>query len=277
MTKKKPDFSSKATHQAVLKETLQHPVTLAGGTLGALATSAALLFSLPPLALWLGASGLTLAGLSFLVNYFGRRDVFSARYIEAMHQKLKALRKQAIDQIHHDLTELMTLKGGEEYIEQAKSQFQKSHTRYQTLEGILGRKFSTSELAYGRYRGTGEQVYMNILDNLSQIIDLLQSIKEIDLDYIAKRLDNLKEKEELDPSDIEEQATLSNRLALRERQLDKVNELLTRNEEALTVMDETSAAIAQVPSGDKKSKQALQSAMKELAELADRAQHYHSP
>jgi hypothetical protein len=63
-------------------------------------------------------------------------------------------------------------------------------------------------------------------------------------------------------------------MKLREDQIKKIDSLLTHNEEALTELDQTTTSIASVQTIQGRAKVDLESAMKELEELAKRSQKY---
>ena len=60
-----------------------------------------------------------------------------------------------------------------------------------------------------------------------------------------------------------------------DEQLDKVNQLLTNNEEAMTALEEATAAIAAMHTGGKFSDADYESAIAQLQEIAGRAYLYN--
>ena len=271
---KTQDFSREATQKAVLNETMQHPVTLGLSALGILGGTATALFNLGTVGIAAGACGLTLGVASFLVNYYGRRDVFVSRRMARMHEILEKAREEKVTAIKKELKGLVGLKGAEEYAKQGANQFDMAQKKYLNIENILQRKFESHELTYGRYLGTAEQVYLSVLDNLLDAIDALKSIETIDVKYIQERfqvLDQLKDKTDADEKEMK---TLHDRRSLRETQLQKVNELLTDNEEAMTVLDRAAASISEVQTGQQMARGGVDGAIDELTELANRARKY---
>jgi hypothetical protein len=106
----------------------------------------------------------------------------------------------------------------------------------------------------------------------------LDSAKSIDHAYIVTRLNALKtiaRNKKTQPADVEEEATLVKRLELRTKQLDKVNELLTENEKALTEFGHANASLVEMKRlGSHTSGAELESAMKDLTDLAERAKKF---
>jgi hypothetical protein len=142
----------------------------------------------------------------------------------------------------------------------------------QSLINVLQRRLDAGELTYGRYLATSQQVFNSALDNLHEIALASESISTIDETYIDRRLAEL----DGDDSDAEsadrERATLERRRELRHTQRRKIAQLLAQNESALTALDRTTTALADVPIGKKP--EDADAAMAALEELADRAAKY---
>ena len=142
----------------------------------------------------------------------------------------------------------------------------------QSLINVLQRRLDAGELTYARYLATSQEVFSSALDNLHEIALASESISTIDETYIDRRLAEL----EGDDSDVEsadrERATLERRRELRHTQRRKIAQLLAQNESALTALDRTTTALADVPIGKKP--EDADAAMAALEELADRAAKY---
>jgi hypothetical protein len=142
----------------------------------------------------------------------------------------------------------------------------------QSLINVLQRRLDAGELTYARYLTTSQQVFSSTLDNLHEIALASESISTIDETYIDRRIAEL----DGDDSDAEsadrERATLERRRELRQTQRRKIAQLLAQNESALTALDRTTTALADVPIGKKP--EDAEAAMAALEELADRAAKY---
>jgi hypothetical protein len=99
---------------------------------------------------------------------------------------------------------------------------------------------------------------------------LLRGIATSDLSYVDDRLNWLGRLDRPAEADIREMETLRKRRRLWDDQLDNVNELLTRNEEALTQLEEVAVAIAAIRSGEGFATVNTTESVKRLHELADR-------
>ncbi len=269
------DFSKESTQKALLRDTLQHPMTLGFAALGILGGATQLILGTGMVGLLTGIGGLSLASISWLVNFHFRRNRFTDRYIKQLKARLQEQSSKAIQTIQ---TELQSMQGEpdlKDFCQQGAQQFAMSQEKFDTLKHILSNKLDQSEMTYSRYLGTAEQVHMAILDNLLKAVFAMQSIRSADIDYIQQRLNALSQLPKLDEADRKEEFTLRERFTMRQKQANLVNELLTVNEEAMTSLDKTTMAIAQLDTTEKRAKVKLEDAMKELRELADRVDSYN--
>jgi hypothetical protein len=268
------DFSQKAIQRAVLKEGLGHPLTLFPPALGLISGLAGFLFSVPPLFAIMAGTFVIGAG-SIIVNIFLLSERSASRYIRRLNAKLKEHEKYVLASLEKDLLECSSIKGGEHYALQGVEQFRRIQEKYQNVLDLLEQKLSSGELTFGRFSGAAEQVYLSTLNNLKQVVATLQSAGTIDPGYIEGRLEQLgmlKQKSEADGKEVD---TLKKRRALREEQLDKINHLLTRNEEAMTEMETTTAAIADMQTDGSFAATDFDHAITLLQELAQRAHMYN--
>jgi len=122
-----------------------------------------------------------------------------------------------------------------------------------------------------RYFVAGEQTYLAVLDNLDSIASRLQSVSAIDERHATARIAAIGRQKRIAPADEEEIEALKARLALREAQLDRVNTLLTFNENAITEFDRVNNAVAEVKGTRAQASVDLETAIAELEALAARA------
>lgn len=268
------DFSEQATKKAVLTETFQHPLTLYSTAVGFLGSMSFLLFGPTLLASAAVLGGFSLGAGSLAINYLFRRDTFANRHVEKLHQALVKHRQEVLKNIKRDFRDLQKLSGFESFADQGAEQYSRIQTKFKNLESVLAEKLSSGELTFSRYLGTAEQVYLSVLDNLLTTASTLKSVATIDTRYIQKRLDTLDSLDQQAEADKQEVDTLKKRLDLRKKQLDRVNTLLTKNEIAMTEMDNTTAAISQMKTVQGQANTDLETAMRELEELAKRADDY---
>lgn len=142
----------------------------------------------------------------------------------------------------------------------------------QSLINVLQRRLDAGELTYARYLATSQQVFNATIHNLQEIAVAHESISTIDESYIDRRLDEL----DVDDADQEaatrERTSLEQRRELRAGQRRRIANFLAQNESALTALDRTTTALADVPIGQKVDD--ADAAMAELEALAARTADY---
>ena len=141
-----------------------------------------------------------------------------------------------------------------------------------SLINVLQRRLDAGELTYARYLATSQQVFSSALDNLREVAVASESISTIDETYIDRRLAELTADDSDPDAEARERATLERRRELRHTQRRRIAQLLAQNESALTALDRTTTALADVPIGKKP--EDADAAMAELEALADRTGDY---
>ena len=146
--------------------------------------------------------------------------------------------------------------------------------KLESLRSVLERRLDSGELTFGRYLSTAEQVYLSAIDNLHDIAVALTSVRTIDPDYIESRMRELERVPAPGGETRRELETLAQRRALREQQRRRVAELFAQNEQAMTALDNTASALADVRMGKGHAKLDAEAAMAELEQLARRTGSY---
>jgi len=100
------------------------------------------------------------------------------------------------------------------------------------------------------------------------------SISEIDVDFIKQRLSRLQRSKNDDTRTKSEAETLQERLQLYQGQLQVVEDLLLENEKALTQLDKTAIAIANLDTGQFRAEIDMEESMRNLIELTNRSTEY---
>ena len=137
---------------------------------------------------------------------------------------------------------------------------------------VLDRRLDRKELTYSRYQSASDQVYRSALDNLHEVAVANDSVRSIDAGYIRRRIAELDGDGGDSESTRRERETLGKRAELREDQVARIERLLAQNEAALTTLDRTTSALADVPVGQRPEE--ADEAMAALEDLADRARMY---
>ena len=270
----KIDFSQNAIQKAVREKIIQNPVSVYSAALGIVGIVAAnILF--PSFLLILCSIGLISFGIiSAIVNFAARKTVFETKHLGYLNKLLDKQKQLVLSRLKRELNKFSSSKGLEVYSGQAVQQFEKIRTKFENFKRILSEKFDTTEITYGRFFGTTEQLYLSVLDNLEDIMNSLGTISNIDDAYIKERLQYLEGLESPEDADKREIATLMTRKQLKEKSLLQINELLTINEEAMTQIDLTMATISQTKTKMGRASIDMEIARKDLEELITRTKKY---
>lgn len=240
---------------------MARPSVVYPAALGLLAAATALLAGDSTI-LWVAGGGLGLAlGMWVYHGVVRREDLLQ----QSHDQRAAALAQQRQARMRQ-LAQTLHAVGSKEGVRQ----YQQLKEKFGAFQKMLAKKLHPEELTYARYLGVAEQVHLAAVENLQRIADALSGLSAVDQDYLLARL------KELGAADSEhearELAALQERVALRESRLQQVQAYLASNEEAMTELDRTTAAIAQIHTSD--TTMTLEFAMQELQRLADRAKEY---
>ncbi len=257
------DLSRLAIEKAVNKETLMSPLSLYPVAIGVIGAVGLLLFR-EPMALYVSLVGFLAGATAFVVNRYFRYDSLARRYLDSIHKQIKQQTLENLANLERELKELKCNEG--------VMQLPKLKEKFGRFNGILDRKFDQGEITYGRYLAMGEQVYLNAMDNLNKITEKLYSVSAIDEGYIRYRLQALKSDNSNKARD--EEKSLGERLKIFQDMQNEVMEIITANEEAMTKLDQTTSALANIQTRGGKAVMDMDFAMEELAELANRTKIY---
>jgi hypothetical protein len=269
------EYLNTAIQKAVVQTGLKHPVTLYPLALGVSAGVVGILFDLPMLtsaALALGLFGPAWA----VLQIFFRHESLGSQYLARLHRKQKQYEAYLISQIETGLKQCARTTELKEKADTGIKQLQSIRLKFANVKELLGMKLRTTEITYGRFLGAAEQVSLSVLDNLNTVASLLKSTTSIDPKYIQDRLKEIDSRRTPTKEDEDQHKSLRERIALWNSQLQKVDQLMAKNEEAMTEMERISAAVAQWQSGRKFAGSDLESAIKQLHALALSAHEYEN-
>ncbi len=263
-----------AIQRAVFEAGIKHPATLYPIALGSAGIVVGWLFSFPLfyLAGFLGILG----GMTWAVlQIFFRHETVGSRYIRRLNQRQKQYERHLRDLVQKELKACEEMADLRHYAAQGATQFKAIQEKYANVKELLEMKLHKEELTYGRFLGAAEQVSLSVLDNLKDIVGMLKSAGSIKTDYIQDRFNALTEPSAPSEAVSQEAAALKQRLAIRDRQLHEVNQLLIKNEEAMTEMEKISAAVAEWQIDGRFADTGFESAIARLQELAAQAHAYN--
>lgn len=227
------DLSPKAVERAVVGEVWQKPYTVWPAVLGVIGVGVGAVMES---ALGLGV-GLVLAVFgvgSGVVNHFFRHEIFAGKYFDQLHALMRTQAEHRLRTLERDLRSFKS--------EEGLGQLEELKRKYESFLSVLGRQFEPNERTFHQYRGTAEQVYLAVLDNLQKVVVLLDSVSEI--------------------------GAASPKRRLREEVLSEVRQLLEQNEQAVHQLDVTATEVARIKTRTGYAKTDLEKARLELQQAA---------
>lgn len=255
------DLSSSAIRRAVVGRSLQHPAVVYPAVLGALGGLGVALVAASP---WLAgasavAGGAALAALA--ANVFLRHDRIAGDYLKAVRERLMRERQAHIADLGQDLQEVG--------VSEATHQLERLGGKMDVFHTVLGERLSSTELTFERFSAIAEAVFLSAVDNLRDVHLAAKSLQAVDEDYLRRRLRQVQaagaEAEEKGLRDQLEHARL-----LRER----IAARLGQNERAMAELDRATAAVGDMKTGASRPTLDMETAMQELARIAQRSASY---
>ena len=222
---------------------------------------------------WWAVLGLLAAGAIVAPKHLSRRSQ-ALEQVAAIRGAVDQGRLADLRQLSTSLTAIQGVPGAEHQALQLRDQFDGANAKYLNFRELLASKFDPNEITFGRYMKSAEQVYLSMLDGIQSAATMLNGLRAIDLDQIRAQVRMLKRKEAPSDAEARELETLESRLEIREQELERIRELLSTNEQALTTLTLAGAALTTLKTEDGRTALDADTAMRELEELAGRAERY---
>jgi len=272
VTKKKISFTRDDLKKAVLKEATEHPVTLGTTALGIISGAGIALFGAETVFILSSLGFLSLGLSSFGYNYFVKKEHYQAKYLEKLQKDLERQNKEKLENLKSNLSS--DFENGQKYATQGINQVKEVQEKIDSFLDVLSGKFDSNSITYKRYSGSVEQVYGSLLDNLKKVVDILRASDTINLSDLKTRLKELIKSD--DPADIYEKETLEDRLKTLEQNLDKVNNLMSQNEKALTTIVKVTSELSFIDTSTKDSTGTIEDGIDDLETLSKNTKIYNS-
>jgi hypothetical protein len=266
MTSQQPnDLSPGAIRRAVMSASLQHPSVVYPAAIGVLGGLGAVVMAASPVLLAAAATAGGAALIAVAVNYFFRHDRIAGKYVEALRSQMAQERATHIADLEADLKEVRS--------EEGSMQLTRFVEKIKTFHAILAEKLSPSELTFARFSAIAEAVFLAGVENLRAVQLSLKALHAIDQPYVRNRITALENKlGQAKPTN--ELTGLRGQLAQAEQLLARVRTRLGENELALAELDRATAAIGDMRTGTDRAALDMETAMAELARIAQRSREY---
>lgn len=261
------DFSPVAIKQALRRHTRKHWATRYSAVPLGLSILGGALFGFTETAFLAIVGSFGLACFPWIYLYYLRAGSFEHKHVERLQKAIQKRAERKRESLKQDLMHLGCPEGAQ--------QLDKLQAKFHSLDELLVDKLDPNELTFKRYRGIALEVFLSGIDNLAMIVAALKSISEIDVDYIMGHLKQLRTSADKGDQEVKtEIEALETRLSVRQKQLAKIRKLLLENEQAMTQLDETTVAIADMDTGQDEAEVDMENSMRDLAEIIERARHF---
>ena len=270
---KQIDFSQNAIKKEVASRMLQHPISIYAMLAGVVGLFFWLIDLFGGVLLFVALGAVGLSAVSYVVNFF-RKGSIETKYLSRLNIQIQKQKEVVVTKLKGRLSEFSKIEGLSRFSTQAEIQFGKVTEKFKRFQDILNEKLDPHELMYGRFLGTVEQLYLSVLDNLEDVTLALETMQSVDVKYIEYRLRELNQLASFEQADKDEAATLEERLRLRETQREKVNRLLTVNEQAMTQIDLSMSGIAGARTKAGRASVDMEFAREELVKLIERTKEF---
>lgn len=143
------------------------------------------------------------------------------------------------------------------------------YSRYRHVLDVLGSRFHLGELAFARSRGLVAEVCLGAVDTLNTMESQARGVVSVDGDFVRRRL--AREGKRLSE---EERAALLRRLDLLVETEQRLDSLSASIESALTVLDDTAVAMAQIETARPQASVTAEKALEDLRRFVEGADRY---
>lgn len=256
------DLSPGAIRRAVLGRSLQHPSVIYPAMLGALGAIGAGAIAGSPLVLGAAVVAGGAAAAALAVNYFLRHDRIAGNYLADVRRQMAVQREAQIADLAADLKAIKS--------SEASRQLERISGKIAAFQGALTERLSPQEVTFARFSAIAEAVFLAAIDNLRAIHLSLKTLSAIDEKYIGERLAQLKGA----PGDSPEVKGLQEQLAQAATLHERVKARLGQNELAMAELDRATTAIGEMRTGGERPTLGMETAMQELARIAQRSADY---
>jgi hypothetical protein len=208
------------------------------------------------------AGGAAVAALA--TNFFLRHDRIAGSYLESVRKRLAAERQTQIADLAEDLKEVKA--------SEASRQLDRFVEKISAFQTVLAERLSPGELTFARFSAIAEAVFLAGVDNLRAIHLAMKSLQAVDEPYLTQRLKALERAPRAEPG--EEEKGLRDQLTHAATLRDRIKERLGQNEKAMAELDRATAAVGEMKTGADRPSLDMESAMQELARIAQRSTAY---
>lgn len=159
----------------------------------------------------------------------------------------------------------------------ALEQLDACHQGFLAFIEVLGTRFASGELTYGRYLDAGRQVYLTALDRIGRATTALEAIAPVDAPRLRAELRQAERREAADEDAQRRRDALRDRVAALDAGLEDARTRLTDSDLAIAELTAAAGALSRVETQRRLAAGEPAESVLELKALADRAHLYAMP
>jgi hypothetical protein len=269
------DYLPQAIQKAVVQTGLKHPATVYPIALGFSSAVVGVLFNAP--VMLAAALALGLAGpLWAVTNIFFRHEAIGSSYLEKLNRQQKQYERGLVQDLETEFEQCSKDVDMEFRAHQGLEQLKGIQEKLANVQELLDMKLRADEITYGRFLGAAEQVALSVLDSLRGLVGVLKSSSSIQPTRVRNRLKKIQACKNPGKEEVGQLKALQERIDLWEEQMQKADQIISRNEQAMTELERVSAAVALWGTDHRFAVGDLEHTIKRLNELAVHAHEYNA-
>jgi len=174
------DFSGGAVQRAVLKETLQHPLTILPAAVSVVSLMYMGLISFDPTSFGVAFGAALFGAAAWVVNYFFRGEQFAADHVRRLREQRDAGEEMALTALRSECKAAKFAPGVEAAAQLAGA--------YEKLRRMLSDRAAAGQPEAARFGVLAEDTYREGMQLLRIALDTHRALQEIDVDRLQKEL-----------------------------------------------------------------------------------------
>lgn len=247
------DFSGGAVSRAVLKETLQHPLTILPAAASAVSLLYMGLISFDPTSFGIGFGAALFGAAAWVVNYFFRGEQFAAGHVRRLRARREAYKDEEAAALRAECDAAEFAVGVDAATELAAA--------YEKLRQLLAGRAEGGQLNAVRFGVLAEDTYREGTQLLRGALDTHRALRDIDADKLRAELGSW----EAERVRLEQRAPATNTAAAAAR--DALASKIEGHERRLALYDQHQAVLHKLLAQCEALESALETAYLEVLDL----------
>ncbi len=240
------DFTDKAVRKAVLKETLQHPLTVFPLAASLVSLFYMSLINPDPLAFLAGVGSGAVSIGAWIVNYFFRGEKYAEKYINEMRSRREYYKEHQLSRLLEDCKKQKFRRGEQAFIELNEA--------YETLCRFLNDHLQKGDMSAQRFLVLAEDAFQKGIGIIKESLNTFMALKAVNQEKLNHEVKNWRrELEELENRVLQTQtesvrydthaASLSRKIKSHQKRLELYRQMKVKLEELLAECEQLEGSL----------------------------------